>query len=75
MNTLFRLVIAKAPLGALVALSGSLYLFAAHAAYESVTIKMPITWRSSEPGPGLVSAWTIDVENPLKDLLSFEDRI
>jgi hypothetical protein len=75
MNPLFRILIAKAPLGVVVALSGSLCLFAAHAAYESVSVKSPVMWRSSEPGPGLLPDWKIEFQNPLKDFVSFEKRI
>ena len=72
MNTIPRVVIAKAPAGALTVLLGSACALGAHAAYESVIVEPQPGWQSCEPG---LPSWKLHFENPFRLLGTPENRI
>ena len=72
MNTILRVVIAKAPAGALTVLLGSACALGANVAYECVSVESQPEWQSCEPG---LPSWKLHFENPFRLLGTPENRI
>jgi hypothetical protein len=72
MNTILRVVIAKAPAGALAALLGSACALGAHVAYQCVSVESQPEWHSCEPG---LLSWKLHCENPIRLIGTPQNRI